>query len=435
MVRRKPNRGTLLPFALYALPLGIAAYGGLNTLTSGGPSLALASTDKSDKADKSAPGATPPPHIPSSVFGDARFRGRLDLKQRKLAADGSGFEVPLDDGQRAQLTLDPALQARAEALLADSDAPYGAIVVMSTDGRVLALATSSVAEPELPLGKLALEPWAPSASIFKLVTATALVDDGVAPETPVCYHGGLRSVEADNLVDDGDRDGACKDFAYGLAKSQNAIVAKLAATHLDAKKLARAAAALGYGAAPDFALAALPSTVAVPDDKGERLEFARTAAGFWHSQLSPLGGALMAATIANSGLAVTPRIVAGVIPADGGEALPVLPVAPRRALDPDTADAVGEMMVKTTEMGTAYKAFHDPRGQRYLGAARVAGKTGSLSRDQPTYLNYSWFVGYAPAGAPRVVVSVLLGNSATWKLKAHTIARLLFETALAQAGE
>jgi cell division protein FtsI/penicillin-binding protein 2 len=425
----------MLPFALYALPLGIAAYGGLNTLRAGGPSLALASTDKSDKGDKNAPGAGPPPHIPSSVFGDARFRGRLDLKQKKLAADGSGFEVTLDDGQRAQLTLDPSLQARAEALLADSAAPYGAVVVMSTDGRVLALATSSVAEPELPLGKLALEPWAPSASIFKLVTATALLDSGVAPETPVCYHGGLRSVEPDNLVDDGDRDGACKDFTYGLAKSQNAIVAKLAATHLDAKKLQRAAAALGYGATPDFALAALPSTVAVPDDKGERLEFARTAAGFWHSQLSPLGGALMAATIANSGLAVTPRIVSGVIPAEGGEPLPVLPVAPRRVLDPDTADAVGEMMVKTTEMGTAFKAFHDPRGQRYLGTVRVAGKTGSLSRDQPSYLNYSWFVGYAPADAPRVVVSVLLGNSAMWKLKAHTIARLVLETALAEATE
>jgi cell division protein FtsI/penicillin-binding protein 2 len=138
----------------------------------------------------------------------------------------------------------------------------------------------------------------------------------------------------------------------------------------------------------------------------------------------------MSATIANGGIEVTPRIVSA-ISTDGGEPLPVPPVAPRRVIDPDTAAQVGEMMVQTTEMGTAFKAFHDARGRRILDV-KVAGKTGSLSRDQPTYLNYSWFVGYAPADEPRYVVAVLLGNSATWRFKSHTVARMLLERALAE---
>ena len=44
----------------------------------------------------------------------------------------------------------------------------------------------------------------------------------------------------------------------------------------------------------------------MPEDQ---LEFARTAAGFWHSTLSPLHGALLAAAIGNQGEMPAPRIV------------------------------------------------------------------------------------------------------------------------------
>ncbi len=39
------------------------------------------------------------------------------------------------------------------------------------------------------------------------------------------------------------------------------------------------------------------------------LEFARTAAGFWHSTLSPLHGALLAAAIANRGEMPSPTLI------------------------------------------------------------------------------------------------------------------------------
>ena len=56
--------------------------------------------------------------------------------------------------------------------------PYaGAVVISVPDGRVLAMVGRSAADPRLGAAELALRPWAPAASVFKVVSATALVDE------------------------------------------------------------------------------------------------------------------------------------------------------------------------------------------------------------------------------------------------------------------
>jgi len=61
-----------------------------------------------------------------------------------------------------------------------------------------------------------------------------------------------------------------------------------------------------------------------------------------------------------------------------------------------------------------------------LPAGRNLSRRGA---GQP-YLQYSWFVGFAPADAPKVTIAVLLGNGELWHLKAHTAARMVLERAL-----
>jgi cell division protein FtsI/penicillin-binding protein 2 len=360
------------------------------------------------------PDPPPPPR-----FGDAHLRGSLELGRARVE-DGR-VVAPLEGDRTAVLTIDPELQAHVDALLVEADAPYAAIVVMSIDGRLLAVAGRSRAAPSLGVADLVGKPWAPSASVFKLVTAAALLERGVKADDPVCYHGGVRSVDASNLRDDPRRDTHCDTLAAGVARSQNAIIAKLAAKHLDAESLRAAAEAFGYGAPLDLAIAAEPSTADIPDDELER---ARAAAGFWHSELSPLGGAVLANVIASGGRLVTPRVVHAVI--ERGEEQTLIPAAPRRTIDEETAAAVAAMMIGTTETGTARKAFRDGKGRPWLDVD-VAGKTGSLTRRKPEWLDYSWFVGFAPADSPEVVVSVLLGNGAGYRFKAHTLARLVLE--------
>ena len=86
------------------------------------------------------------------------------------------------------------------------------------------------------------------------------------------------------------------------------------------------------------------------------------------------------------------------------------------------------MMTRTCADGSAASAF---AGRKGLPNVAVAGKTGTLSRDDDgPYMQYSWFVGFAPAGTPMLNVSVLLGNAELWYLKAHTAARMVLAEGL-----
>ena len=312
----------------------------------------------------------------------------------------SGFFAPLLLLLRTQ---EPTLQETADQILADSRVPYGAIVVVRVpDARVLAMAARSHAEPELGPEELALAPWAPAASIFKLVTAAALLDGrNYSPELRTCFHGGMHAIDRGNLIDT-HADRACETLGYAIAHSQNAIIAKLAHRLLTPALLARYAEAFGFG--DELHVKNTPVAPSVARIPGEPLALARTAAGFWNVSLSPMHAALLANAIAAGGWFHVPD-----------DATP-----PHRVMSLEAAHTLAQMMVRTTREGTARGAFH-PRLP-----FEVAGKTGTLTREQP-YLAYSWFVGFAPAERPQIAFAVLVGNGEDWRWKAAPLARRLLE--------
>ncbi|MSP61380.1 MAG: penicillin-binding protein [Myxococcales bacterium] len=370
-----------------------------------------------DRASLAAPGLMIAAHDPEAP------RASIPITLDRIRRTSDGLVADLGEGARAELTLDPRLQRLADRVLAAHHAPYAAAVMLSVDdGRVLALAGRSEAEPQKTAAELCLTAWAPAASVFKVVTAAALVDGGVRPGARVCYHGGVHSLEASNLSAHPRLDRECNTLAYGIARSQNAIIARLAHDHLEPAKLERVAHALGFGETLPFDAPVAPSTVDLPQGG---LAFARVAAGFWQTSLSPLHGAWIAATIGRGGVTPPMRIVERVV-RGRDVVIPEAPVA-RRVLDEKTARAVGAMMVGTTQYGTARLGFHNSAGRTYLPGVAVAGKTGSLNRKEGPFLAYSWFIGFAPAERPEVAVAVLLGNGSGREARAHKVARELLE--------
>lgn len=357
--------------------------------------------------------ATPSPTAVAKALG-------VDLDKIELVGDHYEAPITSQRGKRAVLTLDPELQPLAEKLLNQSRAPRGAIVVLAPDGRILALAGRRTEEPKGAIKgtfdwRLATDVWAPAASVFKLVTATALVGAGVTGESEVCYHGGLRSVTQSNL-EDSKKDNRCESLAYGVAHSNNAILGKLAYQKLQPPALETAARSLGlYDALPGTEVPGTAGILSLP--KAHDLEFAKTAAGFMNVKLSVAGGALLAATFADRGEQPALRLVASI---DGQ---PVAAPTPRRVISADAADEVAKMMVGTCASGSASKSFG-------RGETRVAGKTGTLARTEPFFMEHSWFVGFAPADKPEVIVSVLFGNPESWHLRGHEAARKLIDKAL-----
>jgi penicillin-binding protein A len=98
------------------------------------------------------------------------------LRAETIRLAGRRYVADLADGGRAELTLEPHLQQSTENLLRAFQIPFGAAVVVSVpDGRVLALVGQSAADPRLGPAELALRPWAPAASVFKVISAAALV--------------------------------------------------------------------------------------------------------------------------------------------------------------------------------------------------------------------------------------------------------------------
>ncbi|MGD0528868.1 MAG: penicillin-binding transpeptidase domain-containing protein [Polyangiaceae bacterium] len=336
------------------------------------------------------------------------------------AAEGTA-NAPAAGGV-AQLTLDAELQRTAVGLMNAHHLPEGAIVLMDVaTGRLLVYANHVEKGPPRDL---CAEATAPSASVFKIVTAAALVEDAhLGPDTKQCYSGGEQRISAADLVDDPQRDRWCTTLAGAMGRSINTVFARLARQHLAPQQLEAMARRFGYGQPFAFDVPVQPSALHVPSDP---LEFARTSAGFWNTTLSPLEAAELSAIVAREGEAVRPSVVDKVVIGDAVAWAAPDGAATHRVVARDTAAQLATMMEHTVSEGTSWRAFHDGKGGAFLPGVPVAGKTGTLT-DAETKRYYTWFTGYAPShpqpGVRQVAVAVLVVNGPTWQVKANVIAR------------
>ena len=358
-----------------------------------------------DAADAASPTASASVASPTPsaqpVLGAMEYDARADRYVANL-----GHE-------RALLSVSPRLQQGLEKLLASYRVPLAAVVLLEPrTGRVLALAEHAEGGPR---AHIALQPIAPAASIFKIVTSAALLERGIAPDSEVCFHGGKHRIQKALLADNPRRDRRCLTLSSALGKSANVVFAKLAGRDLTADLLRAESQRFLFNGPIPFAWPVQPSPAAISDDP---FELATTAAGFGPVRLSPLHGALVAALVANGGRFVPPRIVDEV-----GGAPAAAPGEPRQLVRPEVAAALARMMTTTVTEGTARKVFRRDRLARRspLREVTVAGKTGSLSERDP-FRDYSWFVGFAPVEDPQVAVAAVTVNDRVWRVKAPFLA-------------
>ena len=350
---------------------------------------------------------------PSAAAASASAASR-PVPQPRLAVDrraGCPYQLFTAQGQLVA-GADPFLEQRMQWLLADYEVPVGAVAVIEpATGKLLAAAGYRAGGVE-DRG-LVLAPDHTAASIFKIVSATALLEAGVKVDDTVCYNGGKRRVYERQLEDDSGRDGRCADFTTALGRSLNIPFAKWADRHLDSGRLRGAAERYGFrvGAAGNdlgcFGRVDIPA---------ERLAFARTAAGFGEVRLSAWHGAVIAALVANRG--VWPKLLDGVETKQG------------RLISAALEEQLAMMMIHTVDEGTARRAFRE-RGRFALGKINVAGKTGSLTEGEGAdWRDVTWFVGFAPVEAPTVAVAALVVNQAAWRIRASYVGREALRTAL-----
>lgn len=340
------------------------------------------------------------------------------------AVEGDRLVQHLDDGTAVELTLDPMLQRQATRSLEKYKVEYGVVVAIDPKtGALLALAEHAELRPELR--HLALQAEGPAASIFKVVTATALLElGGMTAEQSICVHGGHKNITLYNLRPVANLDTRCVTLAQALGASDNVAFARWADELLRPAQLQSVADRFLFNRRLPFLWGISPSEARIPT--GSRLGFARAAAGFQGTHLSPLHAALITAGLANDGVMMAPRLVQRAT--RGAETLYTMePAVLTQLASPAIARQVVHMMVQTTESGTAHKFFYKGGKPRIPGVA-VAGKTGSLAQnDTGVTRHYSWFVAAAPADDPEIVIASLVVNGAQWTVKGAVPARELLD--------
>lgn len=349
----------------------------------------------------------------------------------KIELKDSGATAMLPDKRMVKLSVVPSLQRTAANVMTMHHLPEAAVVLMEVDtGRVLVYASHVDKGPKRDL---AVEATAPAASVFKVITGTSLVEHQAAtPEQKECYSGGEQRINANDLVPDPKRDKWCTTVALAMGRSINTVFARLAMQHLKPAELEETAKAYGFNSQLPFDVQVQPSTAKFPEDQ---LGFARTAAGFWNTTLSPIHAAWIGATIARGGEPVRPVLITDIVDDDKVKwSAGSQPLVQKRVMKTETAHTVTQMMETTVSDGTSYRAFHDAKGRSFLPGVSVASKTGTLTEPNSQRF-YTWFAGFAPSKPiempsadgvtqpKKVAFGVLVVNDPKWTIKANVLAR------------
>jgi penicillin-binding protein A len=334
------------------------------------------------------------------------------------------------DPKDLQLALSWDLQRAAVRALGDR---RGAVVMLDPrNGEVLALAStpvydaSAIANPDT--GEATFEalkadkdqPLLPRAtlgryvpgSVFKIVTAIAgLGSRSITPQTsyaeqPAAEQDGLRvqgfRIRDGHHPDTGDRP---LDLIEATEVSCNIYFA-LTGLRTGGADLVKYADLLGFDAPIPFDLPTAVSQVTngsgnQPGGFVDDVELANASYGQAETFVTPLQMALVAATVANQGELMRPRLVTALIGKGGTRQIG--PESIRRVIDPADAAAITQAMTQAVE---------GPLGQHFTTGAKVpgittAGKSGTAElggKGEP----HSWFIGFAPAEQPTIAIAVLV---------------------------
>lgn len=339
-------------------------------------------------------------------------------------------EVPR--GNDVRLTLDAELQAHAMNLLRGR---RGAAVVLDPrTGEVLAMASQPSfdpaavderwpelsADPAAPLVNRVTDGAYPPGSLMKLITAAAALETGKLAQDEVFSCAGHIVVDGFDLHDTAAHGRV--DLGRALAVSCNTTFAELG-LRVGPEGLFRAAQAFGFGRASGLELPERGASLPAPEGMA-RPEVAATAIGQGRTLVSPLRMALVAAAFARDGVIMQPHLLVAVTDPEGRSVFTSVPRVWLTATTPQVAAAVRNGMVAAVRGGTARQAA--------LPGVTVAGKTGSAQNPQGA--PHAWFVGFAPAEAPRVVVAVIVENGGAGGTVAAPLGRELLKQALARSG-
>src|ERR1051326_5888819 len=341
----------------------------------------------------------------------------MDNKRRWLGR----VEKNPEPGENVVLTIDEKIQYIAERELAramdDTHAVAGTVIVENPHtGEILALANSPTFNPNIfnkvnpqSLKNRAVSDIYEPGSTFKVVTLAAALEEKITNPDEVidCQMG--------SIVVNGLRIHDHK--AYGgltvpqvLEKSRDGGAIK-PALRLGEGRFDRYIRSFGFGAQTKIELPGETRGMTKPVSRWSKVSIGAISMG-QEIGVSPVQLASMVSTIANDGVYVAPRIVAGTTPPRSTpQLIEFHPPLGRRVISPLTAAEMKHMMEGVVLRGTGKKAILDGYSSAgKTGTAQKIDASGRYSHRQ----HIASFAGFAPVNNPAVTVLVVLDTPATY---------------------
>jgi peptidoglycan glycosyltransferase len=377
----------------------------------------------------------------SSIYGESGLEAALDpiLAPRSSGADNAtGFaslfgrkeKSPQARGGQVVLTL-----RRDIAQVVDKALPQGirgaAIVMDPRTGAILAVVNRPTFDPnsltvdwnklrvrsDAPLLDRSLDGLYPPGSTFKMFTASAALDSGALTLDDHFQDPGHFDIGGFSLHNAEKEVTGYQSFTGAFALSSNVDFAQIGVRlGVDTfyEYLHRYHLGEDVGLAVPITKDEVPQQSTVSDS-----ELAQMAFGQAGLAVTPLRMALIGATIANGGLLMRPTLVKE-IRTPGRAPIRSTPIAWTRPISQQTADELRDMMIAVVKYGTGTAAK--------LSNVTVAGKTGTATH--PGGLPDAWFVCFAPAQSPRLVVAVIVEDAGYGGVVAAPVARTIMANAL-----
>jgi penicillin-binding protein 2 len=350
---------------------------------------------------------------------------------------GQLAEKPAEPGHALKLTVDIDLQIAAEEAL---EGKNGAIVAMDPrTGEILAMVSRPtfdpndfavrvsrdqwnklVTDPDKPLLNKAIQAQLAPGSTFKIIMATAGLQEGIAQDMKVNCTGGAtfygRYFQC--WISEHHRTHGIVDITKGIYQSCDVFFYTLA-EKLGIDRIAKYATALGLGQKTGIDL---PQEVTgiMPSEEWKIRNFKQkwyagetisVGIGQGAVAVTPIQLARAVGGIASGGVLQRPHVAfpsdfpANVLPASAGSGEVRVP------LDPKNWEIITDAMANVVSpLGTASLA--------HLQGIDFAGKTGTaqtisgaakakLANGKARFKNNAWFVGVSPRRNPEIVVVVL----------------------------
>jgi penicillin-binding protein A len=284
-------------------------------------------------------------------------------------------------------------------------------------------------DPDSPMTNRAVSETYPPGSTFKVITTAAALQAGADPDEQLTAAAKIPLPDSTATLENYGGTPCGPDptvsLSQAFAMSCNTAFFQLGlATGADA--LRGMAHSFGLDTTPSvIPLQVAESTVGIITDAAA---LGMSAIGQKDVALTPLENAEVAAAIANNGVVMQPYLIDSLKGPDLANISTTAPYQQRRAVSPQVAAKLTELMVGAEKVAQQKGA---------IPGVQIASKTGTAEHgtDPRHTPPHAWYIAFAPAQTPKVAVAVLVENggdrlSATGGALAAPIGRAVIEAAL-----